>query len=432
MLKKHKRFFTTATLMIFCCVSLFGQGTTGSPYSYYGLGDLESDGLSSQASMGDVKYGVFSSNNINPANPATYALLKQPTFDIGLKSVILTIENSSAKQSSNDLFFKNFSFLFPITKWWSFSFGAMPHTKVGYDLISYQESDNLGKVTYTNKGKGGLNRVYVGNGFKIINDSLHTLTVGFNANYLFGSINQQRRLEVEDPNALRTLFNENKFFSDFNFDIGLYYKLQLNKNLNISAGATYTIGDSIKTHQTNFIFTYSGLTGNERLFDTVVYAVDTFKTYLPHRFGFGFGFQLNEKLLVGIDFSSMSWSKLSFGNEQQQLLNRNQIAVGLEYVPNIAAVNNIQKTTRYRAGFRYGNSHLNINNQSFNEFGMTFGVGIPITKSQSNTMFNFGIEYGKRGNTQNNLVSEQFTNFNIGFSMTPHKFDQWFVRRKID
>ena len=69
---------------------------------------------------------------------------------------------------------------------------------------------------------------------------------------------------------------------------------------------------------------------------------------------------------------------------------------------------------------------LNINGQSINEIGMSFGLGIPAGGLFSNV--NATVELGKRGTTNADLVEENFINFQMSLSLN----DRWFVKRKYN
>ena len=86
----------------------------------------------------------------------------------------------------------------------------------------------------------------------------------------------------------------------------------------------------------------------------------------------------------------------------------------------------------YRAGFRYTNTHLIVNDQNIAEYGISFGIGIPIISAGKGTMFNVGLEAGRRGDKNVTPIYEQFTTIHVGLSLTPSKFDRWFYKSKID
>ena len=59
------------------------------------------------------------------------------------------------------------------------------------------------------------------------------------------------------------------------------------------------------------------------------------------------------------------------------------------------------------------------------DFGMSFGVGLPVGNQLSN--LNLGVEIGKRGKTTQNLVQENY--FNLRISLTLN--DKWFKKLQI-
>jgi hypothetical protein len=93
---------------------------------------------------------------------------------------------------------------------------------------------------------------------------------------------------------------------------------------------------------------------------------------------------------------------------------------------------NLLKVIRYRAGFRYVNSYLSVNGEQLSEYGISFGLGIPMIQSRTKTTFNLSAEAGKRGNTGNGLIKENFIRLMFGFSFTPGDWDEWFKVNKID
>ena len=60
---------------------------------------------------------------------------------------------------------------------------------------------------------------------------------------------------------------------------------------------------------------------------------------------------------------------------------------------------------------------------------MSFGVGLPVgTPRTPFSNANIGVEFGKRGTTDANLVKENFVNVNISLSLN----DWWFQKRKYN
>src|ERR1700754_4788341 len=85
---KYTRFF----IILLLAVSAFKAGaqtnaTTSSPYSRYGLGDIDQAVTPQQRGMGNIGAAINKINNyntINVLNPASYAEINYTTFDIGI------------------------------------------------------------------------------------------------------------------------------------------------------------------------------------------------------------------------------------------------------------------------------------------------------------------------------------------------------------
>ena len=60
------------------------------------------------------------------------------------------------------------------------------------------------------------------------------------------------------------------------------------------------------------------------------------------------------------------------------------------------------------------------------DFGMSFGIGLPMGKGLSD--LNVGLEYGIKGEVTDTLVEEKYINLKLSLSLG----DKWFRKRKID
>ena len=103
-------------------------------------------------------------------------------------------------------------------------------------------------------------------------------------------------------------------------------------------------------------------------------------------------------------------------------------------MPKVNSISSYWDRVTYRAGLRFKKTGLLINNTGvannfteINDFGMSFGLGLPLRRQLSNV--NIGVEYGKRGTLANNLIKENYFNFRISLSLNDVN---WFVKRKIN
>uniref|UniRef100_UPI004049DC08 hypothetical protein n=1 Tax=Flavobacterium sp. TaxID=239 RepID=UPI004049DC08 len=104
--------------------------------------------------------------------------------------------------------------------------------------------------------------------------------------------------------------------------------------------------------------------------------------------------------------------------------NSTRFALGGYYIPKYDSFSSYLERIVYRAGFKYENTGLVINNESINDYGMNFGLGFPLGFSK----VDLGFEFGKRGTTNNGLIEENYFNFSVGLNLSA----KWFERRKID
>jgi len=80
----------------------------------------------------------------------------------------------------------------------------------------------------------------------------------------------------------------------------------------------------------------------------------------------------------------------------------------------------------YRVGGYYSNSYLRLQENQIQDYGITFGVGLPFRNTK--TSFNLAFVFGQRGTLKNNLIKEKYGIVNL--SMTFH--DIWFLKSVID
>ena len=98
--------------------------------------------------------------------------------------------------------------------------------------------------------------------------------------------------------------------------------------------------------------------------------------------------------------------------------------LGFEYIPNKYSIKQYHKRINYRAGLYLNNSYIKIDNNQIQNYGITFGLGFPI--SNQRTSLNFSCTIGKRGTTENNLIEENYTALGVNLTL----YDFWFIKRK--
>lgn len=406
------------------------QTNTTSPYSRYGIGELFTTFHGQFQAMGGSSLAIRSADHINFYNPASYTSFDSLTFifESGLHARMSRYESTLSSKTNGEM---NFSYLaagFKIKKWWSASFGLLPYSSVGYSIkqlgmIELPDGDWQNyTIDYT--GAGGLNQVYFGHSFQ----PFKHFSFGFNVNYLFGSIDHSRIVNFLEPDGsstedyFNTLYENRYIVSDFSYDLGAQYYYTFNSKYKLVLGATYMHDNELSAFLNEFI-EKSNTAG---LVDTVL-NVDHEKSSidLPKKFGIGASFS-TDKLILTADYRLQNWSEALFLGKTDSLANSNRISVGAEYIPNPRNIMNIWARSRYRVGGYYSNTYLNLNGNQLTDYGISFGVGIPVSRSKS--IINLSVLLGTKGTLESNLIREEYGLLSISLSL----HDIWFLKRKFD
>ena len=407
------------------------QSLSLSPYSTYGLGDPEPSSLAPNAAMGGVQTAFISASQLNPGNPASYAAINQTTFDVGGKGTRLGVTSGGSTATTSFAYLKNISFAVPVSKKWKSSIGLLPYTRLGYNLNATETTDGFGSVDYTYNGSGSINKVYFGNSLTLKRDSLNVLAVGAHVNFLFGQLEKTR---VVSPSDVLNAFNIQNIntvnITGFDADFGAFYLRKLGKSRVIVA-ATYGLGSNVNASLSEYTFSLSG--GTTQFVEDSIEVIEDVeqKLKMPSSFGVGLTYEYGTRWTLSADYRVTNWNELNLDNTT--LVAADQVAAGVQYVPNAKEITNLLKIMRYRAGFRFANTRLQASTgDQISEYGITFGVGVPLLKSASRTNFNVAMEIGQRGDDATGQIREQFTSLSVGITYTPHRFDPWFLKRRID
>ena len=168
--------------------------------------------------MGGLSYGLHMPFNINFSNPASYTDLLLTTFELGANATFLELKNTVGKGQADDVSFGYFSLGFPVKmKKWGMSLGLLPYSNVGYTITQEGVNEVGDKRNLLFTGEGGLNQFYLGNAVALGKG----YTAGVNASFMFGTINQQRRLYYPDGGYRNARITEENVVNDFYFTFGL-------------------------------------------------------------------------------------------------------------------------------------------------------------------------------------------------------------------
>jgi long-subunit fatty acid transport protein len=398
---------------------------TGSPYSRFGLGDLQAFNLVHNRGMGGLSVAISDPLALQLANPAGLSGLKLTTFEFAASGRFLNLQSSTQQQNQSNFNINYFTFGFPVSSKWGTAIGFLPYSTTNYNIQTRGDS-SFASWNEFYEGLGGINRVFWSNGFKI-NDQWH---VGVTTNFLFGTMNQTRRFEYSDTlNTFNLRVQDEVRVTDASMHFGVQYRTKLANKHQLNLGMVFELPSALNASRsfTADRYTYQGSTIRVR--DTVSNVVAAEGSInLPWALSLGASYAIDGRWLFGAEIRLQDWSKYRFLDGNDSLQNSMSIAGGVQYRPDVNALgkSGYLKTVQYRAGFRYHNTYLQLRDQAINEVGITLGATFPVRRS--NSAISFAFESGLRGTTTNGLIREQYNNVTISFTLN----DRWFMKRKYD
>ncbi len=420
------KYSVISAFLLVLSLSMSAQIAINSPYTRFGLGMIVEQGLDPRTSgLGGLHYGIQKEDHVIPSNPASYVAFDTASFifDAGLFGQNVTLRTNSLTSSASFITLSHLTFGFPVTGWWKMSLGVLPFSYVGYDIYNEQEQEGVGTIRNVYRGSGGLNQVYWGNGFRLGKK----FAIGFNFKYLFSTIDRYRGLSFPDSVEMKnTLITGSLTPSDIYGDIGLQYKTSLPKDLYLVAGATFGPETKINCKRDFLATTYFGdISSVTYSRDTIAFEEGTkVKFTMPIRIGTGISVGKQNVWLAGADFSWQNWKAYELDGVSDSLYNKWNIAVGGEFTPDYRNPTSYLQRMTFRMGFHYGKIPIYLKGKHLDEFGISFGLSLPILKSRSTV--NMSLDVGKRGTTTNNLIQENYFRFTLGVNI----FERWFVKSK--
>ncbi len=435
-----RKFLGLSILLFICQVSMAQQGTA-SPYSFLGIGDLKFKGTTENRSMGGMS--IYSDSiHLNLQNPAAFGNLKFTTYTLGASYSQLKLESDAGNDKGSSTALEYLAVGFPIGKKMGVGFGILPFSSVGYNFEGIGET---GIASAPNKfaqyeGEGGLNSVFLSLGYKISEG----FSIGGTINYNFGNIKNQNTEflgELNDEGQfIRTLnygtrSKDESKLSGLSYNLGAYYQTEFNEKLSLTTSLTFSPQSDINSENTRQLsaLNVSG-NGGEIISPGQIDEIDlgdraSTALALPSKIAFGAGLGEKNKWFAGAEFTLLNSS--DFGNSLTTIENVNydngsKFAVGGFYIPKYNSFTSYWERVTYRAGIRYEDTGIMVRNENINDFGMSFGLGLPVGRSLSN--INLGFEFGKRGTTNSGLIKENYVNFHLSLSLN----DKWFIKRKYN
>ncbi|MDX1720792.1 MAG: hypothetical protein R3353_11550, partial [Salegentibacter mishustinae] len=287
-----KRFIVIVA--VFFTVVATAQENVSSPYSYYGIGLNTFKGTVENRSMGGLS--MFSDSiHLNLRNPAGYGRLRRTTYAVGGSHERLSLNSDAGEDNAKVSSLDYLAIGVPIGGNLGFGIGVLPYTSVGYQILDIRES-----VASRLEGRGGMNKVFLSAGYQV----LPSLSIGVDANYNFGNLQNQRTL-IREEVQLGSRDVSRTDLLGFSYNFGVDFQEKLKNGLNLHAAATYSPTTNIDAENSRQLATiaFSG-SGGETVVEERDLNVPDSELTLPAKYTIGLGLGRSNKWFFGGEYVS--------------------------------------------------------------------------------------------------------------------------------
>ncbi len=394
-----------------------GQSTT-SPYSILGIGDIETKDYGKFFGMGSASVALRSASYINTANPASLTALDPDMINIDINGRwhsgrFQYNASDTLTSSNNDAAIRRLSLTFRPGKTWGLSFGIKPYSSVNYLL-----SQNLGlqngatsNITKTVTGSGGINQVYIANGFRI---GKH-LSLGLTASYLFGSLTSTTNYLYSDLNVNITR-KEYQELRAFQFQAGLQYSGKIGAYATQHFGITLTNPATLRGD-----FSTDYLVGDS-LTQSSSKAGKDFS--IPLQLGLGYALDVNEHISIAATYTYYDWKRQKLNYPNAYTDKAQQYAVGFQYTTHKRIQGQMREKTFFQLGLSYNQGYINLLGQSIDDMSATAGIGSNLTRLINCYL---GLEVGRKGDVSKGQIRENYTQVSVGVTIK----EFWYNTKKL-
>ena len=442
---------TLSLFFIAFLLGIYGQSSTKDPISFYGIGERATGSHSIYNALGKNNFNFFDSTQLNFFNPASYSTMSSGNtlFSLDITSRLSRFEQGPTSELNGNALVEHFAIGFKMKKSMGLAFGLRPFSTRGY---SFSEKQFTGTDTleYTYSGSGGIQNLFLGFSYAVVNNKKTKLALGANASYLFGNVNNQRKSLLIDPNTSQGGLSYAIFqMRAFHYEIGTFFRQTIAKNQQLLLSAVIEPSQNYKTSYNEELYAASNI-NNPSTYDTLIYnqTSGTLNVGLSYKLGISYLFSLpnwerktrllHPGLNVMVSYAYYGAVQPRIGSlTTWPLTDYDKFSFGLQFNPELKIAENFTnlKTLEkfsYRLGFYQQTLPYLLNNSQYFDRGLTFGLGIPILAQQSLSSVNIAFQFGQRGVNETSALKESYLGINFGLIVSPSSFDKWFRKRKLD
>ena len=407
-MKTNRKTVLSLILVLSAAISS-AQEFNVSPYSIFGIGDLQLGESSQTAGMASAGISLSGGRFLNTSNPASLSALDSTTFlfDFSGSARGSLFTSGNIKQKAFGANFTKIAAGMHVTPRWSTALTVQPFSTVSYKIESEDYIEGSETTTTTLfEGSGGMTRLSFLNSFRL---TPH-FSLGGDIMLLFGNI---------DRNAQQSgiTINQTSTSSAIMFNLGLQYTERLSPGLLFAAGVVYGHGGTLKFVNILRVLDES----NSTLFDN---NIASSKMTIPDTYATGFSL-ISDRFVVAADYRYQKWSVTRDQIAGMTFTDTHSVNAGMAFTPATAAARSYFKLVQYQAGVSLSNSYLTLNNINPLNIELTAGAGLPFRNGSKMTV---AFAWGKRGTTDEGLIRENYMRMTLCISFA----ERWFMKRMYE
>lgn len=394
------------SIISFLSLPAMAQETTVSPYSVFGIGDIQLGESGRTVGMSATGLGLSGGRLLNITNPASLASLDSLTFlfDVSGSAKYAKFTTGSTTQNAFGANFTKITAGLHISKVWSAAISLQPYSIVSYKVEreGYIEGSQV-KVNTLFEGTGGITRFSFLNSVRLSRN----FSVGADVMLLFGNI---QRTTSQNTVTL----NELSATTSASFNAGLQYRGSLSTSLVMGAGFVYG-------YRSVFDFENNLTVRNEA--NTVIFEdrLASSRFSAPQSFAFGLSF-MTQRFIFNTDYRFHQWSSVNNRGSNLTFTDTHKFDAGIAFTPAKGAIKSYFELIQYQGGFSVSNSFFTLAGVNPVNYEISLGAGLPFRGGSQVTV---AAAYGKKGSLKEGLIREDYFRFSLSLSIS----EMWFMKR---
>ncbi|MEI6946876.1 hypothetical protein V9K67_06695 [Paraflavisolibacter sp. H34] len=389
-----------------CGGTAFAQ-TMSTPYSVYGIGDIDPRSYNHTTGMAStglaLKTGLFTSGN----NPASATGLDKSFFMLEANGTFRGVTYSgnpiSTENSTNrDFTIKRLGLTTKVTNFWASGIGFRQYSSVNYKFQNTKPVEGSSQnYTIDYNGDGGLNHFFWNNAFAL---GKH-LSLGVTSSLVAGAINQTET--ITDASGATIDSKRRDYYRGLRLDYGLLYTASISKGWNASVGGRYAYKTALQSERSLSVTDNSTTLVSEEVVRNSTYN-------LPQSYGAGLA--LGRKAgttTFSADYTHEDWSSLQQRGTGWKLVNSDRYSVGAEFASFRKGWDKNAQKKAFQLGAFYNSSYLQVSNQPIRDYGVTAGLSRSL---RNGLLYTVSAEAGTRGTIQSGLIKENYVQLSLSLS----------------